>query len=60
MGNLRQLKLTTQPMTVEKMKIDVGLCGQFLIMHRRETHLQNIIALLEVKRIPARNASLMC
>ena len=30
------------------MKIDVGLCGQYLIMHRRELHLQNVMALLEV------------
>lgn len=33
---------------VDRMKIDVGLCGQYLIMHRRELHLQNVMMLLKV------------
>ncbi|KAF8463766.1 hypothetical protein JB92DRAFT_3150290 [Gautieria morchelliformis] len=32
---------------VDRMKIDVGLCGQYLIMHRREGHLHNVTALLK-------------
>lgn len=31
----------------ERLKIDVELCGQYLIMKRREQHLQNMISLLE-------------
>ncbi|GJJ07467.1 hypothetical protein Clacol_001669 [Clathrus columnatus] len=32
---------------LERLKIDVGLCGQYLIMKRREQHLQNVISFLE-------------
>jgi len=32
---------------IERMKIDVELCGQLLIMHRREKHLQNMIHCME-------------
>lgn len=32
---------------IERMKIDVELCGQLLIMHRREKHLQNMINCME-------------
>lgn len=33
----------------ERMRIDVGLCGQFLAMRRREEHLDNILACLQVR-----------
>lgn len=36
---------------LERLKIDVGLCGQYLIMNRREEHLQNVISLLGVSSI---------
>lgn len=32
----------------ERMKIDVGLCGQLLTMQRREDHLENVLACLNV------------
>lgn len=35
-------------LTPERMRIDVDLSGQFLIMWRRERHLQNVIATLQV------------
>ena len=34
---------------MERMKIDVELCGQLLIMHRREKHLQNMLSCMEVR-----------
>ncbi|KAF8592329.1 hypothetical protein K439DRAFT_1655872 [Ramaria rubella] len=41
-------KLRDRPsVPLDRMKIDVGLCGQYLIMRRREHHLQNMTALLE-------------
>lgn len=33
---------------IERMKIDVELCGQLLIMRRREDHLRNVVSCLEV------------
>jgi hypothetical protein len=30
------------------MRIDVELCGQLLVMRRRERHLENVVACLEV------------
>jgi hypothetical protein len=33
---------------VEWMKIDVELCGQLLVMKRREQHLERVVACLEV------------
>jgi len=47
MEDLNNLQTMDLP-SVERMKIDVGLCGQYLIMHRRKEHLRNIIALLQV------------
>ncbi|KAJ7095410.1 hypothetical protein B0H15DRAFT_1020241, partial [Mycena belliarum] len=35
-------------LTPERMRIDVALCGQVLIMTRREEHLENILACLQV------------
>ncbi|KAG6897456.1 hypothetical protein C0992_001456 [Termitomyces sp. T32_za158] len=35
-------------MHIEHMRVDVELAGQFLIMSRREQHLQNVIACLQV------------
>jgi hypothetical protein len=35
-------------LNVEQMAVDVELCGQMLIMVRREEHLQNVIACLQV------------
>lgn len=32
----------------ERMRIDVGLCGQLLVMRRREEHLENVLACLQV------------
>ena len=31
-----------------RMRIDVGLCGQLLVMRRREEHLENVLACLQV------------
>lgn len=33
----------------ERMRIDVGLCGQLLVMRRREEHLKNALACLQVR-----------
>jgi hypothetical protein len=33
---------------VDRMKIDVELCGQLLVMNRRERHLQNVVACIHV------------
>lgn len=35
-------------LATERMRVDVELCGQLLIMTRREQHLQNVIACLHV------------
>lgn len=35
-------------LTPDHMRIDVQLCGHLLIMHRREQHLKNVIACLQV------------
>lgn len=35
-------------LNIEQMTVDVELCGQLLIMARREEHLQNVIACLQV------------
>ncbi|KAG6900955.1 hypothetical protein C0993_004392 [Termitomyces sp. T159_Od127] len=43
-GTLRGMRV----MHVEHMRVDVELAGQFLIMSRREQHLQNVIACLQV------------
>lgn len=34
-------------LTPERMRIDVELCGQMLIVYRREQHLQNVVACLQ-------------
>lgn len=39
-----------QPQSFEEMKIDVGLCGQYLIMRRRESHLRKVATLLQVRQ----------
>lgn len=37
-----------QVLSIQRMRIDVELCGQSLIMLRREEHLKNVIATLQV------------
>lgn len=39
---------STKVLNVEQMRIDVELCAQVLIMMRREEHLRNVVACLEV------------
>lgn len=46
MDDLSELPLTKKILP-ERLKIDVELCGQYLIMKRREQHLQHMISLLE-------------
>ena len=46
-GDAGRLK-GTRVLPIERMKIDVELCGQLLIMNRREKHLQNMINCMEV------------
>ncbi|KAF9261693.1 hypothetical protein L218DRAFT_980832 [Marasmius fiardii PR-910] len=45
---------------IERMRIDVELAGQYLIMHRREQHLRNVVATLQVltNRLSSTNAHL--
>jgi hypothetical protein len=33
---------------LDRMRIDVELCGQLLVMHRRERHLEGVLACLQV------------
>lgn len=42
--SLRPMKV----LSPDRMKIDVELCAQVLIMVRREEHLRNVVACLEV------------
>jgi len=46
LDSLRTIKV----LSPEWMKLDVELCAQVLIMVRREEHLQNVVACLEVSR----------
>lgn len=45
---------------VERMRIDVALCGQLLVMRRREAHLANVVACLQALAysLAAQNARL--
>ncbi|EIW61941.1 uncharacterized protein TRAVEDRAFT_70176 [Trametes versicolor FP-101664 SS1] len=45
---------------IERMRIDVELCGQLLVMRRREAHLANVLACLAAlaSRLDAQNAAL--
>ncbi|TFK91811.1 hypothetical protein K466DRAFT_582454 [Polyporus arcularius HHB13444] len=45
---------------VERMRIDVELCGQLLVMRRREAHLANVVACLQAlaSKLAAQNAKL--
>lgn len=45
---------------VERMRIDVELCGQLLVMRRREAHLANVVACLQAlaSKLAAQNARL--
>ncbi|KAI0375656.1 hypothetical protein BV20DRAFT_1117203 [Pilatotrama ljubarskyi] len=45
---------------VERMRIDVELCGQLLVMRRREAHLANVLACLQAltTRLSAQNVQL--
>ncbi|KAI0677515.1 hypothetical protein C8Q78DRAFT_961830 [Trametes maxima] len=45
---------------IERMRIDVELCGQLLVMRRREAHLANVLACLHAltRRLSAQNAQL--
>jgi len=38
-------------LSAERMRIDVELCGQLLVLSRRQEHLQNILACLQVNLI---------
>jgi hypothetical protein len=44
LGSFKEIRI----LPLERMRIDVELCGQMLIMRRRETHLQNVITCLKV------------
>lgn len=44
LDSLRAIKV----LSPERMKLDVELCAQVLIMVRREEHLRNVVACLEV------------
>ncbi|KAI9063225.1 hypothetical protein FKP32DRAFT_1592689 [Trametes sanguinea] len=46
---------------IEHMRIDVELCGQLLVMRRREAHLANVLACLQAlaTRLSAQNAHLL-
>ena len=44
LSSLRDMRV----LKIEQMQVDVELCGQLLIMARREEHLQNVLACLEV------------
>ncbi|THV08548.1 hypothetical protein K435DRAFT_740733 [Dendrothele bispora CBS 962.96] len=44
-------------LSTERMKIDVELCGNFIIMRRREEHIKNVIAALERIVIPGFHAA---
>lgn len=50
----------TKVLSTERMKIDVELCGQLLIMSRREEHLKNVVATLQVitSRLASTNSRL--
>ena len=43
LSSLRDMRV----LKIEQMRVDVELCGQLLIMARREEHLQNVMACLE-------------
>ncbi|PIL37168.1 hypothetical protein GSI_00860 [Ganoderma sinense ZZ0214-1] len=50
----------TRILPIERMRIDVDLCGQLIIMRRREAHLANVVACLEAlaSNLAAQNAKL--
>lgn len=50
----------TRVLPIERMRIDVDLCGQLLVMRRREAHLANVVACLQVlvSKLAAQNAGL--
>ncbi|TBU49553.1 hypothetical protein BD309DRAFT_947112 [Dichomitus squalens] len=50
----------TRILPVERMRIDVELCGQLLVMRRREAHLANVVACLQAlaSKLAAQNAKL--
>ncbi|KAI0068856.1 hypothetical protein BV25DRAFT_1792230 [Artomyces pyxidatus] len=54
--SLRKMRV----LPIERMKIDVDLCGQLLIMRRREAHLAGVVSTLHVltSRLSATNARL--
>ncbi|EIN10634.1 hypothetical protein PUNSTDRAFT_84841 [Punctularia strigosozonata HHB-11173 SS5] len=45
---------------MDRMRIDVELCGQLLVMRRREEHLRNVVGCLQIltKRLARTNAAL--
>ncbi len=45
LDSLRSVKV----LRPEQMRIDVELCAQVLVMMRREEHLRNVVACLEVR-----------
>ncbi|KAF5370113.1 hypothetical protein D9758_001040 [Tetrapyrgos nigripes] len=49
-----------QVLPIERMRIDVELCGHFLMIHRREEHLKNVITMLKIiiPRLAATGAAL--
>ena len=50
----------TRVLPIERMRIDVELCGQLLVMRRREAHLANVVACLQAlaSKLAAQNARL--
>lgn len=55
-----RLRNNIRTLPMDRMRIDVELCGQLLIMRRREAHLQNIVACLQTltQTLSSTNASL--
>jgi hypothetical protein len=41
-------EVRTRALTAERMRVDVELCGQLLVMARREPHLERVLACLQV------------
>lgn len=55
-----RLRASVRVLPLERMRIDVELCGQLLILRRREAHLANVIACLHAltKTLSSTNAEL--
>lgn len=44
----KEFKNFDQCLSVDRMRVDVELCGQCLIMYRRRFHIESVIATLQV------------